>query len=59
LPYGDPVEAGSGTTVAVDIITTGPLACAEEEGTEFWFTFTPDAAAPELAVAPAGDAVSV
>lgn len=58
MPYGDPVEAGSGTTVAVDIITTGPLACAEE-GTEFWFTFTPDAAAPEFAVAPAGDAVSV
>ena len=58
MPYGDPVEAGSGTTVAVDIITTGPLACAEE-GTEFWFTFTPDAAAPEFDVAPAGDAVSV
>lgn len=46
-------------TVAVDIITTGPLAGVEEGAGAFWFTLPPDAAAPELAVAPAGDAVSV
>jgi hypothetical protein len=55
LPYGDPVDIGTGTTVAVERITTGPLF----EGGATTFTLTPEAAAPEFSVAAAGEAVSV
>lgn len=55
LPYGDPVDIGTGTTVAVERITTGPLF----EGEATTFTLAPEAAAPEFPVAAAGEAVSV
>jgi hypothetical protein len=53
LPYGDPVDIGTGTTVAVERITTGPLF----EGEATTFTLAPEAAAPEFSVAAAGEAV--
>jgi hypothetical protein len=55
FPYGAPVETGTGMTVAVLKITTGP----ELEAGATSFTLAPEAAAPELAVAAAGEAVSV
>lgn len=55
LLYGAPVETGIGTTVAVLKITTGPVLEAGDTS----FSLPPEAAAPELAVAAAGEAVSV
>jgi len=53
--YGDPVDNGTGITVAVERITTGPLLEAEATA----FTLTSEAAAPEFSVAATGEAVSV